>query len=104
MQGEIDHFEHSIEVFVHVSIADTHDKEARGFEHARPLFVAPQCGSGCMRNAIDFDDKLSFQGHEIDNVPVDRMLAAKLPSRHSAISQRLPEPKLRARLRSAQLS
>ncbi len=44
-----------------------------------------------MRRAIDLDDQFAIKGHEIDDVPANRVLAAKFPSRQPSVAQRLPE-------------
>ncbi len=52
-----------------------------------------------MRYAVNFDDQFSIQRHEINDVSVDRMLAAKFPPRQPPVTQRLPKLRLGARLR-----
>ena len=69
----------------------------------RALSLASSDGFG-MRYAVDFDDQFSVERHEIDDVPIDRMLAAKFPARQSPIAQRLPKLRLGACLRRAKVS
>jgi hypothetical protein len=51
-----------------------------------------------VRHAVNLDDQFSIQGHEINDVPVDRMLAAKFSPCQPPITQRLPKLGLGARL------
>ncbi|MGX1286825.1 hypothetical protein AB7M50_005950 [Bradyrhizobium elkanii] len=51
-----------------------------------------------MRHAIDFNDQLAVKRNEINNVPVNRVLATKLPPRQSSVAQCLPKLRFGARL------
>jgi hypothetical protein len=44
-----------------------------------------------VRHAIDLDDQFSIKRYEIDNVPINRMLATKFPVRQLSITERLPK-------------
>src|SRR6266849_4383140 len=57
-----------------------------------------------MRDAINFDDELAVERHEIDDITVDAMLSSEFPTRQLSISQRLPEQSLCAGLRGPQLA
>jgi hypothetical protein len=39
-----------------------------------------------MGHAIDLDDKLAIKRCEVDNVPIDRVLASKLPMGELAVA------------------
>lgn len=39
-----------------------------------------------MCHAVDLNDQLAVKCNEVDNVPVDRMLAPELPSQQPAIA------------------
>jgi len=51
-----------------------------------------------VRYAVNFDDQFSVKRYEIDDVSVDRMLAAEFPSCQPPITQRLPKLCLGTRL------
>jgi hypothetical protein len=56
-----------------------------------------------MSSPIDFDDEPRIQAYEIDDVPVDRMLASELPMRQLPVSEGLPQQVFRTRLTKTKL-
>ena len=74
------------------------DEKAAGLQYFGSGSISCQFRRFGVRHAVDFDDEFSIQSHEIDDVSVDRMLAAEFPPLQTPIAQRLPEFGLGARL------
>ena len=55
---------------------------------------------GC---SVNFDDEPRIQAYEIDDVPVDGMLAPELPMRQLPVSEGLPQQVFRTRLTKTKL-
>jgi len=51
-----------------------------------------------VRDTIDLDNELAFRSHKVDDVSINRVLAAEFPLRQAAISQRVPQAHVRAGL------
>ena len=95
-QCTFDHFDHTFQILVHISVGDAYDMETEIVERRSAGAVTDDFGFGTVCDAIDFDDEFSIQRNEIDNVSGNRVLAAEFPSRKPAITQSLPQPRLRA--------
>src|SRR6266849_8673858 len=103
IQCAVDHFQHSVKIFINIDVRDPHDVEAERFKYRCPLCVVDSCRFGIMRHSIDFNNQFAIDRNKIDNKPVDRMLPAELPMRQPAISQRLPQTCFGTRLGVSQL-
>jgi hypothetical protein len=64
--------------------------EAERLQNAGTLGVMLKLGIRTMCRAIDFNNQFGVKGDEIDDVSIDRMLAAKFITGEPASSQRLP--------------
>jgi hypothetical protein len=95
-QRTFDHFQHTLEIFIHVGIRDTDDEKTAGLKDVGSGLVSRQFRRFGVGDAINFDDQLSVDRDEIHDVSIDGMLAAKFPTRQPAIAQRLPKPRLGA--------
>ncbi len=81
-----DEFESPFEVVVHVNICDTSDEEAAGLEDIGPYSIVLDFGWGRVCDSIDLDDQLAVKRDEIDDIPVDRVLASEFPACQPAIT------------------
>ena len=54
--------------------------ESASFEQRGSSIVTLDLRRRGMRHAVDFDNQLSVECDEVDDVPIDRMLAAELPA------------------------
>ena len=65
--------------------------ETQRFKYSRPLRIAYQFARRRVRGAVDFNDQLGADGHEIDDVAIDRTLTAEFNAYQAAIPQRTPK-------------
>jgi len=77
VEGVVDGREHALEIVEHVIVSETEDTVAV----LRELVGATVIGVfiGRVLAAIELDGNLCLRAGEIDDVPPDRMLAAKFP-------------------------
>src|ERR1700730_3018633 len=78
--------------------------EAEGFEDAVTLCIAGDFCIRAMRRSVNLDDQPSIERYEVDDVPVNWMLAAKFPMIESTVSQSLPQAGFGGGLGCAQLA
>ena len=91
--------------FLYTSVlVHSHNVEAERFEYAGTLGVACNLARFTVRRAVDLHDQPAVKGDEIDNISIERVLAAKFPAIEPPIPQRAPQSRLGAGLASPEIS
>ena len=98
-QSVADHFQHAIKIVVDICVTNPYHLKTKQLQSAGTRRVVSQLGIRTMCCAINLDDQLGIEGYEIDDISIDRILATKFVARQSAVSQRLPQPRLSIGLR-----
>ena len=94
----MDCFQDTFKIVIHVRIGDAHDQVPAPFQLCGSHGIARHFVRRRVRSSVNLNDKLSCQGNEIDNISINAVLAAELPSREFSILQRMPKPRFGIRL------